>query len=363
MRYATVPDPTFPGLLDVGDVLPLDWRDDNTQELLYRLAPNLRLAGETVPDFRIASYFEDIIVSTEELHLKNEVARPIVPFGATPIGTSVKAFYDWFAGNGGWVETALANDSNLSCRRNYLIMLTDGNQSGCDTDDPCFSESTKELFENEGVKTFVIGFGVPPHTPILPRCSGDPEEQPNVDCCASDAEPLCTPSDDPSIPDDVWPALPDPEPARENRGLRCMASTGGTGNEDYDLDGEIDSEDGPGVIYPQNQQQLVQALNSILDQIEPTPSTFSSAAVPSVQAEANDIVFLSELTPVPETSNWMGRLNAFAKPLPIDEENQPDISQICPAIDDPRIRPTIPQLACCGRSTTSCSTIRSTSTR
>ncbi|MDH3521952.1 MAG: PilC/PilY family type IV pilus protein [Acidobacteriota bacterium] len=337
-RWPTVPDGSFSPLLDVGDVLPMDWRDSNQQKLLERLAPNLAL-GDTVPDFRIATYFEDIVNPSDELHLKDERARPIMAFGATPIGTSVGSFFDFVAGPGSWLEAAAENDPSFYCRRTYLVIITDGNQSDCDGDDPCADEGTAELFDDLGIKTFVVAFGVAPHTPFLPRCTGDPEEQPNVDCCAGDGEPLCIPSDDPSIPADGWPA---PNPARVNRSLRCMASTGGTGDEDYDLDGEIDSEDGPGVIYPQNQDELVDALVSILDQIKPAPSSFSTAAVPSVQAEAADKVFLSDFTPVPERSTWWGRVNAFLKPLPVDDENKPDISIVCPPddLEDPNDDPS-----------------------
>jgi len=337
-RWPTVADGTFPGLMDVGDVLPIDWRSDNKQALLERLAPNLAL-GDTVPDFRVATYFEDIIVPNDELHLKDSRARPILSFGATPIGTSVQSFYNWVSGGGGWAEVAAANDPSFTCRRTYLIIVSDGNQSTCDGNDPCDTRSTKELFDNLGIKTFVVAFGVPPHTPYLPVCiPGDPDADPNVNCCAGAGEPGCILSNDNSIPPDAWP----PNGAgRENRSLRCMASTGGTGNEDYDGDGTIDGE-GPGVIYPQNQDELKNALVSILDSLQPAPASFSTAAVPSVQAEAADKVFLSEFTPIPARSNWMGRVNAFLKPVPVDDEDRPDTTVLCPFddIEDPQDDPS-----------------------
>lgn len=345
-RFPTVADLDFSPLLDIGDVLPIDWRNDNRQELLHRLAPNLR-GGALVPDFRVATYFEDIVVPSQELHLKDEAERPIIAFGGTPIGTSVQAFYNFVNGSGpatGWIGTAEANDPSFFCRQTYLIVITDGNQSTCDGDDPCDTESTAELFEDLGIRTFVVAFGVPPHIPLLPLCSGDPDEIPNTDCCASDAETLCTVSTSSTIPPDAWPPIDSdpPTPARVNRSLRCMASTGGTGSEDYDGDGVIDSEDGSGVIYPQNQDELVNALVAILDQIKPAPTAFSTAAVPSVQAEAADKVFLSDFTPIPERAAWMGRVNAFLKPLPVDDEDRPDTSKICPIddIDDPNDDPS-----------------------
>lgn len=336
VRWPTVPDITYPTLMDIGDVLPMDWRADNKQALLERLAPNLVL-GDTTPDFRIARYFEDVVVPNDELKLKNELARPILSFGATPIGTSVEDFYDWIAGTGGWLETAQANDPSFTCRRTYLIILSDGNQSTCDGDDPCDTKGTKELFEELGLKTYVVAFGVPPHTPFLPACSGDPDEEPDVNCCVA-GSPNCILSNDGSIPPDAWPPG---ATNRQNRSLRCMASTGGTGNEDYDGDGAIDS-DGPGVIYPQNQNELLDALVAILDDIKPAPASFSTAAVPSVQAEAADKVFLSEFVPIPERSVWQGKVNAFLKPVPVDAENKPDTSVICPPddLEDPTDDPS-----------------------
>ncbi len=338
LRWDTVADGDFPGLLDVGDVLPIDWRNDNRQALLERLAPNLVGDPAAPPDFRVATYFNDDPVGGL-LQLRDPDERPILAFGATPIGTVVKSFHDWMEGTTGWVDTAAANDPSAACRETYLVMITDGNQSTCDGDDPCSIDGTHELFTQLGVQTFVVAFGVPPHVPYLPRCTGSGDETPNVTCCAGDGLPTCFPSDDPNLPPDEWPVVT--TPPRENRSLRCMASTGGTGNEDYDRDGTIDGE-GPGVIYPQNKDELVNALVSILDQIRPKPTAFATAAVPSVQAEAADKVFLTEFTPVPERSQWIGEVNAFLKPVPIDADNKPDTSRICPTddLEDPTDDPS-----------------------
>lgn len=331
LRWPTVADGSFTPLMDVGDVLPFDWRFTNKDELLQRLAPNLALS-EPVPDFRVATYFQDIVVPTDELKLKDSVARPIIAFGATPLGRSIRDFHGFVSGPDGWVETADVNDPSFHCRRTYLIVLTDGNQSTCDSDDPCDGAGTGELFA-QGLKTFVVAFGVAPHRPILPLCLGDPDEEPNIDCCAGAGEPLCDQTGEPGIPADSWPPDPNPANNRQNRSLRCMVSKGGTGSEDYDGVGGIDS-DGPGVIYPQDQDELINALAAILSEITPVPAAFSTAAVPSVQAEAADKVFLSEFTPIAERSTWQGKVNAFLKPLPIDEDGKPDTTQVC-TVGDP----------------------------
>ena len=56
---------------------------------------------------------------------------------------------------------------------------------------------------------------------------------------------------------------------------------------------------------------------------------FASAAVPSVQANIADKIYLSSFTPLNESSVWPGRLDAFLKPLPVDADGLPDRSVLC----------------------------------
>ena len=57
---------------------------------------------------------------------------------------------------------------------------------------------------------------------------------------------------------------------------------------------------------------------------------FASAAVPTVQANIADKIYLSSFTPLNNASVWPGRLDAFLKPLPIDPDTGfPDRSTFC----------------------------------
>ena len=70
--------------LQVGDIVPLDWGDNNVRRIQERLAPNLAL-GETFPDFGIARYFRDSDHSgTDTRRLRDERARPFLAVGLRP---------------------------------------------------------------------------------------------------------------------------------------------------------------------------------------------------------------------------------------------------------------------------------------
>lgn len=258
----------------VGDVIPLDWQADHKTDILRRLAPNLALDPTADPDFRTAVYFRDARNGGEDfLRLKNEAARPFVASGSTPLGNSVDAFRIWWAGcpqgtcprSTGWKDVAAASDPDWGCRRKFLLILTDGDDT-CPGPDAC--SSTASLFAQEGVKTYVVAFGV--------------ENRPG------------------------------------NR-LTCMAANGGSGKP----------------IYPQSKAELVKALEDIFGQIREEASAFASAAVPSVQAEVADRIYLSSFTPLNSESVWDGHLDAYLKPLPLTVDGKPDRNRACPPPGSP----------------------------
>lgn len=272
LRFPTVPDsdPTLTPDLDYGDVTPLDWRSANKAQVLSRLAPN-RLLGEAFPDFRTARYFRDRPEPGESfLRLKNDAVRPMVPFGSTPLGNSISAFREWWAGcpqgscpnETGWSDIAAARDPDWACRKKYLLVISDGDDT-CGGADPC--SNTAALLSQENVRTYVVGFGV--------------------------------------------------ENTPHNR-LVCMASNGGTGEP----------------IFPQNRQELVDALTKIFGEIQEEARAFASAAVPSVQAETSDAIYLSSFTPLNNASIWDGHLDAFLKPLPTTPDGRPDESTPCSSL-------------------------------
>lgn len=262
-------DPRGP-LLSVGDMIPLDWQSSHRTDILRRLAPNTVLDAGAAPDFRVATYFADNRQGTEAfLRLKNESVRPLLADGSTPLGNSVRAFRTWYAGcpqgtcpqGGGWKDIASVRDPDWHCRRKFLLVITDGDET-CNGADAC--SGTASLFSQEGIKTYVVAFGV--------------------------------------------------ENTSGNR-LVCMAANGGSGKP----------------IYPQSKDELVQALTSIFGQIREEASAFASAAVPSVQAEVADRIYLSSFTPLNSKAIWDGHLDAYLKPLPLTQDGKPDVGRACGA--------------------------------
>ena len=90
-----------------------------------------------------------------------------------------------------------------------------------------------------------------------------------------------------------------PPPTSSN----CMAANGGTGEP----------------IYAAEQAGADRCPDGgILSEIREEASAFASAAVPQVQANATDKIFLSSFTPIGDAGFWAGRMDAFLKPLPLD---------------------------------------------
>ncbi len=266
---------------DFGDLIPLDWNDNHKADVVARLAPGTR-AGE--PYFGVSGYLNDDRRGTcsggggtclkdadcagaatcrsreDMLRLKDEAERPIVSFGATPLGDSIKDFREWYAGCAagacpdavGWEDVAAVQDPEWACRKKYLLVITDGDET-C-SGDPC--AGTLGLKAQSSVKTYVVAFGVE-------GGSG------NV--------------------------------------LGCMAQNGGTG----------------APIYPQNQQELIDALTDIFTSIRVEARSFASASVPTVQNETSDKIYLSSFTPIPGVSAWPGRIDAYRKPLPLNDDDTP----------------------------------------
>ncbi len=271
VKYPTTPNALSP-LLSSGDVLPLDWNNKNKNEILARLAPNLRL-NESVPDFRIARYFKDQPTgdlsssSRYALDLKSSSARPLVAEGSTPLGNSVESFRTWYAGcprgncpkNTGWKDLAATYDTNWPCRKKYLIVLTDGDETCQNGNGAC--SATASLKGQEGVITFVIAFGVQGGSNVL----------------------------------------------------TCMAANGGSGKP----------------VFPQDKTALLEELRKIFSSIREQSRTFASAAVPGVQAEVQDKIYLTNFTPLNNNAYWDGHVDAYLKPLPLTDAGLPDKSRGC----------------------------------
>ncbi|MFN7942567.1 MAG: hypothetical protein U0X73_13315 [Thermoanaerobaculia bacterium] len=264
-----------------GDVVPLSWLSDNADEILNRLAPGRRSGGDPATNselFGDARYLNNVRsgsdaflkLKTDALGTSYNAERPIIPTGSTPLGNALRSFRQWYrgcadtstcAGGTGWDDFASATDSSWGCRKKFIIFLTDGDET-CSSD-PC--SYTEALHTNDGVNTYVIGFGV----------DGTTGNQ-----------------------------------------LVCMAERGGT----------------VAPIYPQNKHDLVEALNDIFNEIRESSAAFASAAVPSVQANVADKIYLTSFNPVDKASTWAGRLDAYLKPLPVDRFGFPDrTTRVCGA--------------------------------
>lgn len=240
----------------VGDVIPLDWNTDNRALIQSRLAPN-------GVDFTQASYFQDTPGASSILHLRNDSQKPLLAQGSTPLGASMSNFRDWWRGtssNPGWSDIAALQDPDWVCRKKYLIVVTDGDET-CNGS-PATVAGNLNQPGNDRVRTYVVGFGLQTST-----------------------------------------------------SLNAIAASGGT----------------TAPIFPQNKQELIDALTSIFGAIQEETRAFASATVPSVQADISDRVYLSRFLPFDDEPVWSGGLDAFLKPVPLNDEGQPDREASCSA--------------------------------
>jgi len=157
LHQTTTTDPRG-AAFNVGDVIPWDWTTDHRNDILLRLAPNLVTNPTASPDFGQSSYLRNSTQGVETfLRLKDEAARPLIVYGSTPVAGAMNNFKNWyFATGSGWAQTAAYQDTDWSCRRRYLIVLTDGDES-CSVD-PCATATT--LLNTYGISTYPIGFGM-----------------------------------------------------------------------------------------------------------------------------------------------------------------------------------------------------------
>ena len=143
----------LPTGLEIGDIVPLNWDDNNVREIQERLAPNLIL-GETVPNFGVEGYFEDYRTGGRSyLRPHDERTKPFMAMGTTPLGTTLEDFMSWYEA---WEDDARANDPEFDCREVFVLMLTDGFET-CGGD---AADVAGDLLLTTDVETYVIGFAV-----------------------------------------------------------------------------------------------------------------------------------------------------------------------------------------------------------
>lgn len=263
--------------LDRGDMLPYHWEDTHRVDFFRRLTPSWDPGeGTEDADYRAAPFFKDVPNAEGFLELRNTSRRPLVAYGASPIGKSLVDWRCFYLGNDGSGNKCrndeqvygrgfdwLAADQDLQwgCRRPYLIVIGDG-EDNCPGENP--AADTANL-KRQFVQAWVFNFGGPD--------SGD---------------------------------------------LRRLATnTGGA------------------YIPVTNKQQLADELTKIIGEIIKDTRTFASAAVPTVQAEDSDKIFLSSFFPVENISIWPGTVNAFLKPVPLNVDGTPNTSAAARCSSDP----------------------------
>jgi len=272
-RFATDSSDPRGALFTVGDVIPLDWNNDHNLLLQQHMAPNLITNPAGPPDFRIATYFNDQQLAGDAfLRLKTNGVNPFMANGSTPIGASLQSFRQWYSG---------CTSGNCPSGAGWKGIAA--------ANDPNFACSRKYvLFITDGDET----------------CGGNP----------------CTVAQDLHDRDGVTTYIMGfGLTTATGNTLTCVAQNGGSG----------------APIFPQNKQQLINALNNLFAQIKEEATAFASAAVPSVQADVSDKLVLTTFDPLNGQSVWDGHANAFLKPLPLTSDGKPDIGRLCSGAGSP----------------------------
>lgn len=269
------PRPELGRPLDKGDMIPFDWNTQQRSDLLLRFAPR----AASPPDFGIAKHLVPSAVSGLYEPAPSSQA-PLIGIGNTPLGKAILDFRCWYMGtegnNGGkcrdaatssvgWHQTACQFDPEYGCRKPYLIVISDGGDN-CPGENP--AADTASMNSHSGIKTWAINVGAPANN--------------KPDQCAT------------------------------NSVLHSIAQNG---------KGEC--------VMVESPEELLSTIQNILGQIREEARSFASAAVPSVQAVADQAIYLTNFTPLNNDSRWPGHVNAFLKPLPLTNDGRPDTSCRC----------------------------------
>jgi len=345
----------------VGDIIPLDWTTNQQTAISLRMAPNLLNPLNTVPDFAVVSYLADHPLAGESaLRLKDPFQRPLAPEGGTPTGNVMTTFFTLMTGltpplggganpfqaasNNSWIGTAsgAGGDPFFSCKPAYVLILTDGLASG---DDGLWDQDTT-LCPNFN------SWGGKPNNP-----------KPGYACCVAEALRSVTYGASHTL----YPirtyviglGLTTTTVGGYNNTLQCIADNGGTGNRHF-FKGSLATPfpssdpppagfctaanpcDGPGPILPQSKQDILNALQNILNLISSQATAFASAAVPSIQSNIQNKQLITSFLPINQPI-WPGRVDAFSDPVPKQTINVtlPDGSVTTASVPDTR-----PSAAC-----------------
>lgn len=240
--------------LDLGDMLPFNWVSDNQSALLERLNP---LHSVGLADYGTASYFLDTPSGlTGALEPRDpDLAVPLVGGGTSPLSDVTVDFRCWYSGS---------NDNKC---KNDASPYPDGFEALARAQD----------LEWECRRPYLILI-----TDGENNCSGESIKADTANFFRSTRT-------------QTWVV---------NLGTENVTSivSNGKGEE----------------VTVETKSQLRDELREILGIIEEETRSFASAAVPSVQADVADKIFLTQFTPLNGESVWPGEVHAFLKPLPVD---------------------------------------------
>jgi hypothetical protein len=131
---------------DYGDVIPFDWENQRRHEVLRRLDPEYDPDFSTLGDFRIARHFGNTQVDGALPRLVDGQV-PLVAADLSPLARALTDVRCWYLGSGGqggnkckesdtifsggrfsdaWSQVACTKDASFGCRRNFLILISDG---------------------------------------------------------------------------------------------------------------------------------------------------------------------------------------------------------------------------------------------
>jgi hypothetical protein len=291
LKFRTKVDPVFGQFreLDSGDFIPYHWDVSSHQEILRRLNPKHGTGAP--PDFRNAAYFTDNASgsATGNLTLRNSSQRPLIAAGETPFGKAINDFRCWYLGPN-------IGPSGKCRDGNSTIPFDDGWQQIADGRDPDYEcRRPYAILITDGEDT----------------CGG---ENPTADINDFDGFGVKT-----------W-----------------IINLGGKEGEKR-LNSIIRTSKAEIRTLPPggNANDLADELRDILGVIESESRAFAAAAVPSVQTEDEQKIFLTSFNPLNASSVWAGSVLAFLKPLPRRTEVDPngvtqlvpDTSRVCTSTD------------------------------
>ncbi len=159
--------------MDKGDVLPFHWTNSWKTDFLSRLAPNYDPSGTVTPDFRAASYFS----TSSSGVLQPSAPPPLLAADRSPLAKAINDVRCWYLGEEGqagsnkckdtsfveyaqgWEDLACTNDPEFGCRRPYIILISDGEDSGGRGEDA--NGDIGALNSHSGIQTWALNLGDP----------------------------------------------------------------------------------------------------------------------------------------------------------------------------------------------------------